>query len=77
MYACFDCGNLDKNRKENSSNGTGHYNYGCNAQGRKYTCGWVSKDSELKTQGCSDWKQKQEVHPKTQQISMFDMEWSE
>lgn len=56
MYSYTDCNNLDKTRKKTSE--TGHINYGCNAKGGNFTCGWVAKDSELNLQGCSLWKEK-------------------
>lgn len=54
-WDCYNCIYLDKNRKQKSKNGTVCFRYGCNA-GLKdsYICGWIRKDSELKTMGCSD-----------------------
>lgn len=69
MYACFDCGHLDKSRKKLSDTGT-HYNYGCNLLGRSHTCGDVSNDSELRKQGCSGWIEKSN---KPEQISIFEL----
>lgn len=67
MHSCIDCGYLDKTRAKESI--FSHYNYGCNARVNGYTCGWISKDSELKNQGCSDWI---EINT-NKQISIFDV----
>lgn len=55
---CKDCGFLDKSYKEMSPNGTGHYIYGCNYQGRKRCVGWIKSDNELSLMGCSFFKEK-------------------
>lgn len=53
--ACADCCYLDKTRKQGGNNGTGCFRYGCNARIRdKFICGWIRRDKELKTMGCSD-----------------------
>nr|DAK75307.1 MAG TPA: hypothetical protein [Caudoviricetes sp.] len=55
MWNCYNCIYLDKSRKQKSKNGTGCFRYGCNARiGDKFICGWISRDNELKTMGCSD-----------------------
>lgn len=52
---CADCCYLDKTRKQYGNNGTGCFRYGCNARIRdKFICGWIRRDNELKTMGCSD-----------------------
>lgn len=55
-WDCYNCIYLDKTRRKEGNNGTGCYMYGCNNRlsGKGYICGWIRKDSELKTQGCSD-----------------------
>lgn len=55
FISCQDCVYLDKTRKQNGFNNSGCFRYGCNARiVDKFICGWISKDSELKTMGCSD-----------------------
>lgn len=55
FISCKDCVYLDKTRKQNGFNNSGCFRYGCNARiVDKFICGWISKDSELKTMGCSD-----------------------
>lgn len=52
---CANCIYLDKTRRKEVNNGTGCYRYGCNLRfSDGYVCGWIRKDGELKTQGCSD-----------------------
>lgn len=52
---CADCCYLDKTRKQGGNNGTGCFRYGCNARIHdKFICGWIRRDNELKTMGCSD-----------------------
>ena len=55
-WDCYNCIYLDKTRRKEGNNGTGCYMYGCNQRlsSNGYICGWIRKDSELKTQGCSD-----------------------
>ena len=54
-WNCYNCIYLDKSRKQTSNNGTNCYRYGCNVRLKEsYTTGWMWKDSELKTMGCSD-----------------------
>jgi predicted nucleic acid-binding Zn-ribbon protein len=66
MYACYNCGHLNKSKKKRNENGC--YNYGCDACDWGYTIGDMKHDAELKTQGCSDWiDQKQ----KYEQLSLF------
>lgn len=51
---CFDCKYLDKSRYKESENGLEQKLYGCNYGGlKRFVCGWVQKDSELKNMGCS------------------------
>ena len=60
MYGCWNCGYLDKTRKELSENGTGCFRYGCNKRTKdKFICGWCKSDADLKSSylGCSDWKE--------------------
>ena len=54
-WDCYNCIYLDKTRRKEGNNGTGCYMYGCNQRlsSNGYICGWIRKDSELKTQGCS------------------------
>lgn len=55
FISCQDCVYLDKTRKQNGFNNSGCFRYGCNARiVDKFICGWILKDSELKTMGCSD-----------------------
>lgn len=55
FISCKDCVYLDKTRKQNGFNNSDCFRYGCNARiVDKFICGWISKDSELKTMGCSD-----------------------
>lgn len=62
MYSCFDCGYLDKSRKNHSEKGNlDYFQYGCNKRGAgKFICGWCSSDNDLKKSalGCSDWVEK-------------------
>lgn len=51
---CNDCIYLDKNRRQESENGTSCFRYGCNTRIDGYICGWIREDKELKTMGCSD-----------------------
>ena len=51
MNDCFDCGYLDKRRKETCD--AGAFRYGCNDIADGFICGWVGKDSELRYLGCS------------------------
>lgn len=52
---CKDCIYLDKTRKQNGFNNSDCFRYGCNARiVDKFICGWILKDSELKTMGCND-----------------------
>lgn len=54
-FDCYNCVYLDKTRRREGNNRTGCYMYGCNRRfSNGYICGWIRKDSELKTQGCSD-----------------------
>lgn len=54
-WDCHSCIYLDKGRKQTSKNGTNCFRYGCNARLKdSYICGWIQKDNELKTMGCSD-----------------------
>lgn len=54
-WDCYNCIYLDKSRKQKSKNGTVCFRYGCNARLKdSYICGWIRKDNELKTMGCSD-----------------------
>lgn len=52
--SCADCCYLNKNKKEQTKEQK-FYRYGCsNNLLSGYIIGWISKDSELKTMGCSD-----------------------
>jgi len=62
-WSCNECGNLDKTKRK-VHNG---YIYGCKGRKCGYICGWISKDTELKTMGCSDFTKEQQ----TEQIKMF------
>lgn len=54
-FDCYSCVYLDKTRRKEGNNGTGCYMYGCNQRfSDGYVCGWIRKDNELKTQGCSE-----------------------
>lgn len=54
ICSCYDCIYLDKSRKEKSENGTDSFRYGCNSETKNcFICGWILKDNELKTMGCS------------------------
>ena len=70
LHLCIDCGNLDKSRREESPNAVKQWNYGCNSPGRTYTCGWITKDSELKLQGGSCWVPKKQ---KPVQMDIFSL----
>ena len=88
QWACAYCAHLDTTRKKWDDN---HYCYlvGCNKRKNGYTCGWCKEDKELKLQGCSDFKQPDQIKPKPQpmppqpakmplfaeavQISIFDL----
>lgn len=50
---CAECCYLNKNKKEQTK-GQKFYRYGCSNNLSGYIIGWISKDSELKTVGCSD-----------------------
>lgn len=55
FISCQNCVYLDKTRKQNGFNNNDCFRYGCNARiVDKFICGWISKDSELKTMGCSN-----------------------
>lgn len=49
---CAECCCLNKNKKEQTK-GQKFYRYGCSNNLSGYIIGWISKDSELKTMGCS------------------------
>lgn len=52
--SCAECCYLNKNKKEQTKEQK-FYRYGCsNNLLSGYIIGWISKDSELKTMGCSD-----------------------
>lgn len=51
--SCAECCYLNKNKKEQTKEQK-FYRYGCSNNLRGYIIGWISKDSELKTMGCSD-----------------------
>ena len=51
-YGCLYCVFLDKSRCEFGKQ-KGNKRYGCNANESSYICGYISKESELKNQGCS------------------------
>lgn len=54
-WECYNCIYLDKSRKQTGKNGTGCFRYGCNARlTDSYICGYMGKDNELKTMGCSN-----------------------
>ena len=58
MNDCYDCGYLDKSRK-NTNDQSECFQYGCNYKGPdKYMCGWCKSDEDLKKSrlGCTDWK---------------------
>lgn len=48
---CADCIFLNKEEKRVSGD---QYFYGCDRRVGRFCVGWVRKDSELRTQGCSD-----------------------
>lgn len=51
---CAECCYLNKNKKEQTK-GQKFYRYGCSSNNLSgYIIGWISKDSELKTMGCSN-----------------------
>lgn len=50
---CAECCYLNKNKKDQTK-GQKFYRYGCSNNLSGYIIGWISKDSELKTMGCSD-----------------------
>lgn len=55
MYDCYNCIYLDKSRKQKSENVTNCFRYGCNQRVKDcFICGWIRKDNELKTMGCSN-----------------------
>lgn len=51
--SCAECCYLNKNKKEETKEKK-FYRYGCSNNLNGYMVGWISKDSELKTIGCSD-----------------------
>lgn len=51
--SCAECCYLNKNKKEQTKEQK-FYRYGCSNNLSGYIIGWISKDSELKTVGCSD-----------------------
>lgn len=51
--SCAECCYLNKNKKEQTKEQK-FYRYGCSKNLNGYIIGWISKDSELKTMGCSD-----------------------
>lgn len=51
--SCAECCYLNKNKKEKTKEQK-FYRYGCSNNLSGYIIGWISKDSELKTMGCSD-----------------------
>ena len=51
--SCAECCYLNKNKKEQTKEQK-FYRYGCSNNLSGYIIGWISKDSELKTMGCSD-----------------------
>lgn len=55
-YMCYSCKYLNKDRKQDGNNNVSCFRYGCDNRKDAYICGWIRKDSELKTMGCSDWK---------------------
>ena len=78
MYSCFDCGYLDKSRKNYSEKGNSDYfQYGCNKRGAdKFICGWCKDDGGLKKSalGCSDWVEKPKPCSCDKgQLSIFDL----
>lgn len=67
MYTCNDCGNLNTSKIEtikNHQHYVDQYRYGCK-QDREFICGWITKDSELKTMGCSYWRAKIKIIQET------------
>jgi len=66
--SCENCGHLDKQTKEVIGHRFKFYRYGCAKYGK--VVGWVKKESELKEQGCSEWKPKKEI--KFEQLMLFD-----
>ena len=50
---CAECCYLNKNKKEQTK-WQKFYRYGCSNNLSGYIIGWISKDSEPKTMGCSD-----------------------
>lgn len=63
-WSCNECGNLDKTKRK-VHNG---YIYGCKGRKCGYICGWITKDTELKTMGCSNFI---ENNKGAEQISLF------
>jgi hypothetical protein len=64
--SCYDCANLNKSRIEEIKNHkvyANQYRYGCDdrLEGTGFICGWIRKDNELKTMGCSCWKAKTKI----------------
>lgn len=54
-WNCYNCIYLDKSRKQESKNCVDCFRYGCNARLLNgFIFGWIRKDNELKTMGCSD-----------------------
>lgn len=51
--SCAECCHLRKDKKEETKENK-FYRYGCSNTAYGYIIGWISKDSELKTMGCSD-----------------------
>lgn len=51
--SCAECCHLRKDKKEETKENK-FYRYGCSNTAYGYIIGWISKDSELKTMGCSN-----------------------
>jgi len=63
--SCNECANLSRTIRINSK---GCYRYGCKKCKGGYICGWIAKDTELKTMGCSNFI---ENNKGAEQISLF------
>lgn len=50
---CRGCIYLNKEVKQDSTNGIS-YRYGCDAKPQGYMFGWIERDAQLSTMGCSD-----------------------
>ena len=68
---CIDCFNLNKKIKQVSKNYDKNYRYACKKN--NFTCGWMRKDTEMNSMGCSNWSEIRKVikAEQTEQLCLF------